>query len=443
MTLLLFLKRVCGFATFIFCILWRSVLLAQYTPDTLQYLHNTGVTGTQWAFTVAHITDIHLGEDSPNGDYGTVGWNDTIDATTGCAATERLRRVVNWINTNKTSEKIAFVFVGGDISDRGEKSGFIMARQILDSLAVPYVISNGNHDMWPRTSGGDEAPRPFGDSVFAQVFAAHFTSLSQQMSQWDDGTRLTRVFNPINGIYSQFQNFAFSYGSYRFIVSDFATRFRKPLGVGTSTDAELYDIPGGTYPWLMQSVANAQTTISDGVILMQHFPIDGEILSSTYSFDSDEYDSLMDILEPAAQNFGLCIAGHRHRNKTYTIKRSTFSSAIATGVETDANADYPNGLVRLVRFWDYPTASIKSQDEEDIKLFPNPTQESVTLNIPPYLIKPSSHIAIFDSRGQEVLSLQNISEQNILLGAELFSKGLYFVKINNGISCYVLKLTVL
>ena len=165
----------------LFFLFYTDSIGAQILPDTLLYNHNSNVIGTQWAFTAVQITDIHLGEASPNGDYGTQGWNDTIDEHTTCAATDKLRNVIQWINANKINEKIEIVFVTGDLSDRGEKSGFIMAKRILDSLTVPYVVTAGNHEMWPRISG-DEAPRPFGDSVFSMVFNEHFVQLSQQLN---------------------------------------------------------------------------------------------------------------------------------------------------------------------------------------------------------------------------------------------------------------------
>ena len=404
---------------------------AQILPDTLHYCHNSNVAGTQWQFTAVQITDVHLGESSPNGDYGTTGWNDTIDQNTDCDATERLRNVVQWINANIINEKIEIVFVTGDLSDRGEKSGFIMSRQILDSLTVPYVVTNGNHDMWPRISG-DEAPYPFGDSIFSEVFSNHFLQLSQQLSNWNDGTRLTQVFNPLNNVNSQFQNFSFSKGSYRFIVNDFASRYRKPAGVGTMIDGALYDIPGGTYPWLTDALAQAQPAISGGIILLQHFPLDNEILSSTYSFSSTEYDSIIDLIEPYAGSFGLCIAGHRHRSKTYDIKRSTFSPVLGVGIETDANYKYTNGFIRLIQFWDYPSAGICATENKNIStLIPNPFTDKTTLNIPQNIALNNVNIEIFNIQGQKIRSYNNIENHQIEILKEGLKSGLYFIRISS------------
>jgi len=406
-----------------------EISYTQISPDTLHYTHNSNVAGTQWMFTAVQITDIHLGESSPNGDYGTTGWNDTIDQNTGCDATAHLRNVVQWINANKTNEKIEIVFVTGDLSDRGEKSGFIMSRRILDSLTVPYIVTNGNHDMWPRVSG-DEAPAPFGDSIFSEVFSDHFTLLSQQLNNWNDGTRLTRIFNPLNNVYSQFQNFSFSKGSYRFIVNDFASRYPKP-GVGTMIDGALYDIPGGTYQWLFTALAQAQPAIPNGIILLQHFPLDNELLSSTYSFSSAEHDSIMDLIEPYAGSFGLCIAGHRHRSKTYDIKRSVFSTVLGTGIETDANYKYANGYIRLIQFWDYPTAGMSSFEKNISCLYPNPFADKTTLNIPGNFTLNNLTVEIFNIQGHRVRCYDNITDHKIEILKEGLSAGIYFIKILN------------
>jgi 3',5'-cyclic AMP phosphodiesterase CpdA len=57
---------------------------------------------------------------------------------------------------------------------------------------VPYVPILGNHDVWPYT-GSTEAPYPFGDQYFKEVFASTFNNLQSVMPGWNNGTRLTRV----------------------------------------------------------------------------------------------------------------------------------------------------------------------------------------------------------------------------------------------------------
>ena len=75
-------------------------------------------------FRFAFISDTHIG--SPNG-----------------GAEEDLRRTVADING---LEGIAFVVITGDITELGKESELKLAKQILDSLQIPYYIIPGNHD---------------------------------------------------------------------------------------------------------------------------------------------------------------------------------------------------------------------------------------------------------------------------------------------------------
>jgi 3',5'-cyclic AMP phosphodiesterase CpdA len=84
-------------------------------------------------FQFAFISDTHIG--SPNG-----------------SAEEDLRRTVADINSIK--EQIAFVVITGDITELGTNQQLQLAKQILDSLQIPYYIIPGNHDTGWSESGG-------------------------------------------------------------------------------------------------------------------------------------------------------------------------------------------------------------------------------------------------------------------------------------------------
>ena len=83
-------------------------------------------------FRFIHISDTHIG--SPNG-----------------AAEEDLRRTVRDINEMKD---VAFVVLTGDITELGTNEELRLAKQILDSLNIPWYIIPGNHDTgWSETGG--------------------------------------------------------------------------------------------------------------------------------------------------------------------------------------------------------------------------------------------------------------------------------------------------
>lgn len=97
------------------------------------------------AFRFAFISDTHIG--SPNG-----------------SAEEDLRRTVRDINA---MNDIAFVVVTGDITELGTNEELRLAKQILDSLDVPYYIIPGNHDTGWSESGGFGFQQTFGNDKFA------------------------------------------------------------------------------------------------------------------------------------------------------------------------------------------------------------------------------------------------------------------------------------
>lgn len=96
-------------------------------------------------FRFAFISDTHIG--SPNG-----------------SAEEDLRRTVRDING---MTDIAFVVLTGDITELGTNEELQLAKQILDSLKVPWYIIPGNHDTGWSESGGVMFSTVFGYDKFS------------------------------------------------------------------------------------------------------------------------------------------------------------------------------------------------------------------------------------------------------------------------------------
>ena len=99
-------------------------------------------------FRFAFISDTHIG--SPNG-----------------SAEEDLRRTVRDINA---MSDIAFVVLTGDITELGTNEEIKLAKQILDSLDVPWYIIPGNHDTGWSESGGVMFTTVFGYDKFSFEF---------------------------------------------------------------------------------------------------------------------------------------------------------------------------------------------------------------------------------------------------------------------------------
>lgn len=100
------------------------------------------------SFRFAFISDTHIG--SPNG-----------------SAEEDLRRTVRDINA---MSDVAFVVLTGDITELGTNEEIKLAKQILDSLDIPWYIIPGNHDTGWSESGGVMFTTVFGYDKFSFEF---------------------------------------------------------------------------------------------------------------------------------------------------------------------------------------------------------------------------------------------------------------------------------
>lgn len=308
---------------------------------------NVGLGGN--SFTFVQLTDLHVGEGADNGDYGTPGFDDAPPAGDEGGPARRLREAVNWINANKDARNIAFVIVTGDLTDSGERSEFLKAKEILDALTVPYIPMIGNHDVWPYTADS-EAASPLGDEYFKDIFGPVFDGLKTRFPEWDDGTRLSRTFNSECGSYAWFQNFSFSYGGYHFMCADFSARAHAPFGnKGVGPEADLYDFPGGTWRWLASHYNGYPGKSGDNMLVFSHYPLTKDVYAGVNSFSTGEYNTIAGFLNDNGHknSSGLWCAGHIHRNKVYDVKTYSFS-AICPGIETGASKE---GNLRLIRVW--------------------------------------------------------------------------------------------
>jgi predicted phosphodiesterase len=93
-------------------------------------------------FTFALVTDTHLKQNNPEN-------------------TNLLRMTVKDINSQ---QGIDFVIVAGDIADKGDRPSLLTAKQLLDSLYVPYYAIPGNHDT---------RYCPTATATFDSVFVSH------------------------------------------------------------------------------------------------------------------------------------------------------------------------------------------------------------------------------------------------------------------------------
>jgi 3',5'-cyclic AMP phosphodiesterase CpdA len=398
-------------------------------PDTL--MTNFGKTANSlYKFTFIHLTDIHIGEGADGGDYGTPGYDDEPPVGDIGYPAQRLRNTVRWINEFADSLKIKFVIVSGDLTDSGERSEFLKFKEIIDSLKIPYIPHIGNHDVWPYTSSS-QAPAPNGDEIINEVFSDQYDFLKNWFPYWNDGTRLIQTWNPEANVNCYFQNFAFKYDDYHFVLGDYNPRnpaaFNEP---GIGPEAQLHNFQGGSWPWMKNYIDNIPDKGNKNVIVVTHHPPTKDPWAAVNAFSYGEYDAISKYVATVKDHVAMWFAGHIHRAKTYGISQWTNNTFLTLGVETAANKDFENGHFRIVNVYEDVTGIKEEKNNFVFKIIPNPNSGLFRLymkDVPENDIE----IKIMDMKGKTVrhFNMKNSGLIDTEIDLSKESKGIYFIKV--------------
>ncbi|MCF8256733.1 MAG: metallophosphoesterase [Flavobacteriales bacterium] len=293
-------------------------------------------------FTFAHITDTHIGERAEGRDFGTPGFlNDTLTGTESGYTIDRLRSTMRHFGDLQQAERPAFIIHSGDLTDSGERSELLMARQLMEG-PIPCIPLMGNHDAWPYNRFATEAATACGDSLMNAVFADVFDSL-QQRFDWVGGTRTARFTCPVSSNSAFLQNYAFIYSGVRFVFLDFNPRYHvKKDEPGIGPEAYLTDTEGGTVPFLRQQLAVAQMQGEQVVLIVHHPPVTA-VVGKRFAFSKADKQRLAEILRPHSTRVLGWFCGHLHRWARYR-----FSKAGIPVFETKAVKKARHGAIRLV-----------------------------------------------------------------------------------------------
>jgi hypothetical protein len=247
-----------------------------------------------------------------------------------------LDEVVNWINENENDEKIKFVIHVGDITDETKdaygrkncRSGPLMeAKDVLDTLEIPYIPLIGNHDVWYDYSN-DNNNQPWfegrPEEIFNQIFSPQYDYLGNLvLANW------IKASTPVPGqppshaqeVDNYFQNFAFDYMRYHFICLDWVSRddiYTSDEGDTNRGWPDLQDwATGGTWNWFTDHLANCQNMGNENVLLFAHHPWSfcyNGLISAMYpiAFKESDYGTLQGLLSGYRDNVDKWFAGHVH-----------------------------------------------------------------------------------------------------------------------------------
>ncbi|HYE55625.1 MAG TPA: PQQ-binding-like beta-propeller repeat protein [Chitinophagaceae bacterium] len=186
-------------------------------------------------FRFAFISDTHIG------------------AAVNGLAEEDLRRTVRDINS---MNDISFVVLTGDITELGTNTELKLAKQILDSLKVPYYIIPGNHDTGWSESGG--------------------------------------------------YGFITTFGNDKFLFDHNGVRF---IGCASGPYVRMSDghVPRDAVLWLQKVLQ--QTPADRPVVFLNHYPLDNGL---------DNWYEITDLLK--TRNIIMALCGHGHANRAMNFE---------------------------------------------------------------------------------------------------------------------------
>ena len=416
---------------FVFINLIIGVDIIAQNTTAKEFDLNKNDPGANYKFSYVHITDIHIGEGQ--GDYGTPGFfNDTMPTVDNSYAAVRLRKAVQWINQHAQEKNIKFVVISGDMTDSGEKSEFQMSKKILDELTIPYVPLIGNHDIWPYVRYQNEAPYACGDSVMNEVFADVYESNRLFFDNWNDGTRLQRIYNPESSHEHYLQNLSFEYDGFVFYALDFNPRYHvNKAEPGIGPEAQLMDWTNGTFRWWKNELQNNTHLRNKNVCFFSHHPATNNLLFvlSGFVFDFDEYNKIINMLTPYKQHLALWMTGHIHLDYDYYLTNNIMR---VRGMA--ANKEFDSAHFQIVNVYDIATATpvLSNTKTQQVEIFPNPSNGRFT--VATELFNPSTIISLYDITGAMVLQ-KNIAtykkDDFYEMDFSYLPKGTYILSIAN------------
>lgn len=223
-----------------------------------------------FAFSFALVADAHVWAEGENAD--------------------RLRRAVEWLNTNAAGEDLRVVLLLGDMT---WSEGLTVGPPILETLTVPWVPLLGDNEV---QSADEEA--------FHLAYADQYDRLAGQLDAWEKPAM--PVWNPVWEQDSWFQDLTFTVDGVRFFGLDWTTR---RIGEAVGEVADLHDFEGGTWPWFQDRMeALAPDADPECILTASHQAM--TMLPGAFNIEMDE--AIETFLAPFGDRVATSWGGHFH-----------------------------------------------------------------------------------------------------------------------------------
>ncbi len=295
-------------------------------PQVLWYdVNSSSDPNIEHGYSFAVIADPHIGEGYD--DYGSPGYEDSKPIGDVGYAAKRLRCAVDWINNWNgywmpgVPHKIRFVAVLGDITDSGERSEFLKAKEILDALDIPWIPILGNHDVFPNYTDEDGWRYTLISDALPNewFFEPKYNDLINEHPSWNWKKE------PVPEGGNHFQQISFDYGYYHFVCCDFQCRRDAPIG-GAQPGADLFEsynpddpddpkIDLSCYTWFKNHLSTDAPRYDENIIILMHHNLDncsnGYVCFNKFErYDIKRFFINENLISSIPAQFG----GHHHEN---------------------------------------------------------------------------------------------------------------------------------
>lgn len=201
---------------------------------------------------------------------------------------DRLRVAVDYLIEEHARRPLDFVPILGDVA---WNDGFAPILEVLDTLPMPWVPVVGDNSY---ASGSAEA--------YDQAFADQYAYLADTLDGWN------KAPNPValpTGEDALFHNFSFDHKGIHVVGLDLTPRTDHPL---FSEMADLHDIEGGTWRFLVDDLATMPDGPKERVVLLSHQPM----VMMPGGLDEQEMDVVVSELGTMADLVAWNFSGHLH-----------------------------------------------------------------------------------------------------------------------------------